>query len=265
MLEPLERFFRRVGALVLLDRAADPTANGQMQRNATHIKVYSGGAVRNLSDVGASATHALGSATHTTKAHSELTGVGTGDHHAESHTTPAMTATVGGHVPTPPNLATQFLNGTGLFSTPGGGVDIGARVYNSANISCADNVDTVMTFDTERWDTDTIHSTVSNTGRLTATTAGIYIITGHIRWAANNTGLRFLQVRLNGTTIIAWSVQKAADLGSYYTLMSIAVLYKLAATDYVELIARQYGLAGPLNVEAFANYSPEFGMQKVLG
>ena len=35
-----------------------------------------------------------------------------------THTTPAMTATVAGHVPTPPNVATQFLNGQGVYSTP---------------------------------------------------------------------------------------------------------------------------------------------------
>lgn len=51
MLEPLERFFRRVGCLILLDRAVDPAANGHVQRNGTHIKAYSGGAVRSLSDV----------------------------------------------------------------------------------------------------------------------------------------------------------------------------------------------------------------------
>lgn len=32
-----------------------------------------------------------------------------------------MTATVGGGVPTPPNIATQYLNGQGVFSTPAGG------------------------------------------------------------------------------------------------------------------------------------------------
>lgn len=34
---------------------------------------------------------------------------------------PKMTATVGGAVPTPPNDATEFLNGTGVFSTPSAG------------------------------------------------------------------------------------------------------------------------------------------------
>ena len=37
---------------------------------------------------------------------------------------PTMTATVGGAVPTPPNIATQFLNGQGIFSTPAGSGDM---------------------------------------------------------------------------------------------------------------------------------------------
>lgn len=52
----LQGFIHRVGRLVLLDRAADPTAAGEMQRNATHVKAYSGGAVRSLSDILAVAT-----------------------------------------------------------------------------------------------------------------------------------------------------------------------------------------------------------------
>ena len=34
------------------DVAADPTTNGEVQRNGTDIKAYSGGAVRNLSNIG---------------------------------------------------------------------------------------------------------------------------------------------------------------------------------------------------------------------
>lgn len=34
---------------------------------------------------------------------------------------PVMTSTVGGAVPTPPNVATEYLDGTGNWSTPGGG------------------------------------------------------------------------------------------------------------------------------------------------
>jgi hypothetical protein len=54
-----------------------------------------------------------------------------------------------------------------------------ARVRNSAAISIPNNVATVLTYDTERFDTvggssGAMHSTSSNTGRLTAQSAGKY-------------------------------------------------------------------------------------------
>lgn len=38
--------------ITMNDNALDPVSNGQFSRNVTHVKVYSGGAVRNLSDIG---------------------------------------------------------------------------------------------------------------------------------------------------------------------------------------------------------------------
>jgi hypothetical protein len=34
------------------DQTADPASNGEMQRNGSDVKVYSGGAIRNLSNIG---------------------------------------------------------------------------------------------------------------------------------------------------------------------------------------------------------------------
>ena len=51
------------GRMRLLDAAADPGAVGEMTRNGADLKVYSGGAVRSLSDLGAGAVTALNNAT----------------------------------------------------------------------------------------------------------------------------------------------------------------------------------------------------------
>ena len=42
--------------LTLLDQAADPSANGEIQLNGSDIKAYSGGQVRNLSNIGSGGT-----------------------------------------------------------------------------------------------------------------------------------------------------------------------------------------------------------------
>jgi len=156
--------------------------------------------------------------------------------------------------------STGSLKSTG--GAAGGGDDIGARAFNSANISVANSTQVALTFNSERWDTDTIHNNSTNTERLTATTAGKYIITGHVLWATNSTGVRQLSVRLNGSTFIG--SQRIATLASADVIMSVATLYDLSATDYVELMAFQDS-GGSLNVNVSAQVSPEFAMQKILG
>ena len=146
----------------------------------------------------------------------------------------------------------------------GGGATtfIGARVYNSANIACTNAADTLLTFNSERYDTDTIHSTASNTGRLTATTAGKYHISATVIFAASATGARGLQIRLNGTTTVAIVRTPAVAGGTDSTALTISTDYDLAATDYVELLAYQTS-GGSLNAVAGGNYSPEFMMHRL--
>jgi hypothetical protein len=131
------------------------------------------------------------------------------------------------------------------------------RAYNSAALTVANNTFTQLTFNSERHDNDGIHSTVSNTGRLTCVTAGNYVIDGGIEWAAvNTTGVRQVGIRLNGTTWL--KIQQIPALNTVQQ-MSVETSYKLAATDWVELVALQTS-GGNLNVNASGNYSPEFAM-----
>ena len=143
--------------------------------------------------------------------------------------------------------------------------DVSARAYNTAAFALTSGTAAVVTLDSERWDTDTIHSTASNTSRLTATTAGKYFISGHVEFAASSVvGLRRIEVLLNGTTVIAAQDCAVADELSptFTTRCSISTHYNLAATDYVELRSRQTVTAS-LNINASGNYSPEFEMVKV--
>lgn len=131
-----------------------------------------------------------------------------------------------------------------------------ARVYNSANLSTADSTLTALTFNSERFDNGDLHSTVANTGRLTVPITGLYLIGGNVEWAAHATGLRELNIRLNGTTYIETDSRLSA--GAFRsTFQAVSTLYRLAATDYVELVGQQAS-GGALNVLASASYSPEF-------
>ena len=137
-----------------------------------------------------------------------------------------------------------------------GGV-IGARVYNSGDIAnIVTATITTLTFDSERYDTDTIHSTSSNTSRLTATTAGKYLIWGSATWAFTPVN-GAIYLWLNGTTYIARH-QPAVD----YRTMNVSTVWDMAAGDYVELRVEQNS-GGNVSISAISAYSPEFGMMRI--
>ncbi len=139
-------------------------------------------------------------------------------------------------------------------------VSLGApavRVYNSGNVSIPDSAETAVTWDSEDFDTDDMHSVSSNTSRLTAPIAGKYIIMATIGWAANATGLRNVIIKYNGTTHIA-DVDDNPP-GAVAFRQFIVAPYHLAAADYVECMAWQSS-GGALNVERSANRFSWFSM-----
>lgn len=142
------------------------------------------------------------------------------------------------------------------YFTPSGGAFSGARVHNSGNLSINSSSATVLTFDTERFDTAAYHDTGSNTGRLTAPATAKYSIGATLEWAANSTGYRQVGLRVNGTTYIAFDGTLALA-SPQETRQTISTVYALSSTDYVEVVVTQTS-GGALNVVAGGNYSPEF-------
>jgi len=137
----------------------------------------------------------------------------------------------------------------------------GTRVYNSTAIPLSTSGTWYnLTFNSERFDTDNIHSTASNTDRLTCSTAGVYLIIGSVRFASNANGDRLLSIVLNGTTTLAMETTRAASGNP--TTMTVSAIYQLNVGDYVTLSAQQTS-GGSLNIEAAGNYSPEFMMVRL--
>src|SRR4029077_20051578 len=76
-----------------------------------------------------------------------------------------------------------------------------ARVFHSANQSITTATETTLAFDSERFDTDTIHDTVTNNSRLTCKHAGVYVIGAHVQFDSGAAGgARYVSIMLNGTT-----------------------------------------------------------------
>lgn len=137
---------------------------------------------------------------------------------------------------------------------------IGARVYHNADQATATGTALAVAFNSERFDSDSIHSTVTNTTRLTCNTAGKYIVTGHASFDANNTGARQIYIRKNGTVIVA--VMDTPPVSGQEMDLSVSTIVSLAANDYLELIAYQTS-GSALNVKAHTEYSPEFAMTRL--
>ncbi len=134
----------------------------------------------------------------------------------------------------------------------------GARVYNSANEAITTATFTALTFDSERYDNGGLHSTVSNTSRLTAQKAGAYSLWGNVYFDANATGLRQVRIKLNAVTWIA--VESGLPQTDGTALLTVSTLHRLSVGDYVELVVYQSS-GGNLNVVASGDFSPEFAMQ----
>lgn len=130
------------------------------------------------------------------------------------------------------------------------------RVYHNAAQSYANTATAVASaFNTERYDTDTMHDNVTNNSRITIKTAGLFLVEGTGAFAINATGGRFIGVKLNGTTFLAAAVHPGnASLGGH---MTVSTIYKFAVNDYIELTFAQNS-GGALNLDAAAAYSPEF-------
>lgn len=113
------------------------------------------------------------------------------------------------------------------------------RVTRAGVQSIGNGTLVAVSFDTERWDTDTIHDNATNPTRLTATRAGIYLVTLNLKWDANTTGVREIHVGLGGSTSVYASDAQTANTmgGSYY--QNIATVMNLAATEWVAFYVLQ--------------------------
>lgn len=134
----------------------------------------------------------------------------------------------------------------------------GARVYNNANIALNNGSLTFLTFNTERYDDATYHSTGSDTGRLTVPSAGRYLVGGHLQTTASSGDPSYVCIRVSGTTFIA--IANIVQQGEVYT--SIQTMWDCTAgTEYFELGVMVN--AGSKNALTASAFSPEFWIERM--
>lgn len=177
-------------------------------------------------------------------------------------TAPSSTLTVNGQI----EVATignglKFPDGS-VQTTAASSATLGypkCRVFNSTSVSIATSTATVLSFDSESFNSNNNHSTTINPSRLTCQTAGTYLIGGQVVFATNGNGSRLADIKLNGATVIA--SQKTLSATSSPAMVHVVTLYQLNVGDYVELEATQSS-GGGLNVQAGSD-GPIFWMTQL--
>jgi len=139
------------------------------------------------------------------------------------------------------------------------------KVYRSAVYGIDHDTLTMVAWNAEEYDTDTMHSTSTNTTRLVATTAGRYEFSCRIVFNNNSTGLRRLRIWKNGSagTLIDADVDAAPSAGSFSRLFCSSWV-TLAAGDYIEAEVYQNSTIDAFEIQGAALGTTErswFGMQ----
>jgi hypothetical protein len=151
--------------------------------------------------------------------------------------TPARLAVgTNGQVLTADSTAATGLAWATVSTTP---TYVGTNVYNSTTLNISSGTQTAVTWDTELFDTNAIHSTSTNTSRFTVPTGkgGYWQISPIINWNdTSSAGVRQLKVYKNG--VVAKSSHfyptSAGTMVANYTFT-----INLSAADYVEIYVFQ--------------------------
>ena len=104
---------------------------------------------------------------------------------------------------------------------------ISTTVFTIANATF-----TTLAFNSELWDTDAMHSTSTNTSRITVPKTGYYKIELQGIWQSNNNANRGARILKNGSTFYTQfqEAQNLGDLNYYYPYTM-----QLTAGDYIEV------------------------------
>lgn len=128
------------------------------------------------------------------------------------------------------------------------------RVYRTTAQSIPNIAWTALSFDAERWDTDTLHDNATNPSYLTCRTAGKYLVTFTAGFALNATGVRGYCFRVNGGSLQGVAMANAMSGNAHYGGSTLIV--DLAVGDFVECLVYQSS-GGALTIDPAAMYSPE--------
>jgi hypothetical protein len=133
------------------------------------------------------------------------------------------------------------------------------HVTRTGNQGVLHDTGTPLNFNSERYDTASMHSNASNLNRLTAPVTGIYEVTANIMWAAGPFGFRSLYLQRNGTTLLADETEEAGSAPAGAVSQIVSTEVRLTAGQYVEAEVFQNS-GGTRSILSLPEASPEFSM-----
>ena len=150
---------------------------------------------------------------------------------------------------------------TGMKWAAAGAAFSGCLLTNTTTQTISNTTFEVLTYNSEAYDTDSYHSTSTNTSRITIPSAGKYLVFANIMWAASNAGgARQMDLRKNNNAIRSWGYLGYGT--SNAQSMPFAIVENLAANDYLELAVYQ-STGGNLGVLNGTGLYSSFGCVKL--
>jgi hypothetical protein len=100
---------------------------------------------------------------------------------------------------------------------------------------------TLIIFDGEAWDSDTMLDIGTAPTKITVNIPGVYAISANILFVEDHVNVRYIRVLMNGTNYIAGIEAPAGTQPG--SLLSVSAIYNLTAGAYLELEVYQDGAA----------------------
>ena len=133
---------------------------------------------------------------------------------------------------------------------------VGCALYKTSAQSIPNITSTAVTYDSEYLDTNTFHSTSSNTSRITIPSgkAGKYLVTANLQMSNAISAQVVLFIMKNATQIVSSQYpQSSINFSNGGTTVGVSAIVDCAVADYIELYAYQ-GSGGNSDVGANRNW-----------
>jgi len=155
-------------------------------------------------------------------------------YHANATPTANQIAVLDGSANVPANTVATGSIETAAVTGIKMGIVIGCELEHSGPVSMANGVFTTLAFDSEVWDTNSMHSNVTNNSRITIVTSGVYMFMAQGLWAgaAGGTQRRVDFYFNGGNQSRGYTVN---PVGGNNITWSISLIWFIPAGDYVEI------------------------------